>query len=626
MNRITYDTEDLIYYIDPADGKPVRTVVQAAPNVRPQGEWKRTKIRSHAPSALKLSTWVLHGSHIVNTRTEGTDWSFEVVARGVATMPLYLFLILFPIRSTPSFNSLQYPSWPGRCYEYPKHTINSLDASPNRQDKVANPKDGVVFHVNREQARLLRPTKLKVLINGAWDLQNGSHTDKDYVFISFNASQFKGNDDALEARAQQVARWLNLEAYWIDKHYRADAQPSFTDDVHRYCDVVRGAKNVCIVLPNSKPNTMFAYGERLWTLPEVLLARGHEVLVQTMDTTVNQGYRLSLLDMPSRAWCSSPRATDGVDTVNITECFRLLAEHYTGTLTLSRLELIHIALTALRTRSYTAFTDGDVAYALMTLLHKRPAMDPTDSEYEALARLSLANDSDRIVERMICMLQDRRQLNHTSPDKLINKKPAWFGLTDKFGNNLWDIEPVCQVAGICHDGGLVLDGCRGVSIHWSDIPRVKYFTKFSWSRRFASICVRSAALWFLIGAILLGVGVVSAGAIIFVIAMALLFSAPWAVSHLYGGKVWGAVPIMIGFEGTLPLAKIESLCFGNCSGRLNYTPSSGPLSARMLEERIGAEPVIHDASMPAGHRVFTLVDIVSIIFLASRLVGYIALD
>ena len=589
-------------------------VVQAAPSAARQGEWKRTKIRTHAPKALRLSTWVLHGSQIVNTRTEGTSWSFEVVARGIATIPLYMFLIMVPIRPTPSINSFQYPSWPGRCYEYPKHAINRLDARPNREDEVANPRDGVKFHVNREQTRLLRPSKLVVLINGSWKLQRGDQSNKDYVFISFNAKQFSGIENKLEARAQQVAQWLNLEAYWIDKHYRKDAQPSFTDDVHRYCDVVRGAKNVCIVLPNSTPDAMFQYGERLWTLPEVLLARDHEVSVQTMDTQVDQGYELSLLDMPSRAWCPAPVATDGLDKINVTECFRLLAEHYTGTLTLSRLELIHISLTALRTRQYTAFTDGDLAYALMTLLHKRPAMDPTDSEYEALARLSLANDSDRIVERMICMLQDRRELNHTSAENLINNKPAWFGLTDKFGNNLWDIEPVCQVAGICKDGGLILDGCRGISIHWSDIPRVPYLTRFGWSRWFAALFLRSGSLWFLIGTILLGVGVVAAGAIVFIIALALLFSAPWTISHLYGGKVWGAAPILIGFEGTLSLAKIESLCFGNCSGRLNYTPSSGPLSSRMEDERIGAEPAT--TPIPHGQRLFTLIDIVSIRLLA----------
>jgi len=617
LNRITYDTEDLIYYVDPADGKPVRMVVQAAPTAGQQGEWKRTKIRSNAPNALRLSTWVLHGSGPVKIRTEGTDWSFEVVARGVATIPLYLFLIVFPIRSTPTIGSILYPSWPGRCYEYPKHAINSLDASPRRCDMVANPRDGIVYHVNREQARLLRPTKLIVLINGCWQLQSGDSSTKDYVFISFNASQFDGHDTVLEERAREVTKSLNLEAYWIDKHYREDAQPSFTDDVHRYCDVVRGARFVCIILPNSKPEAMFRYGERLWTLPEALLARDHTLLVQTMDTHVTQGKRLSLVDMPSRAWCPITLASDGVEEVKITEYFRLLAEHYTGTLTLSRLELIQISLTALRTRKYRAFTDGDIAYALMTLLHKRPAMDPTDSEYEALARLSLANDSDRIVERMICMLQDRLELKHTPVQDLINDKPAWFSLTDKFGNNLWDIEPVCQVAGICNDGGLILDGCRGISIHWSDIPRVPYLTYFSWSRWFAAIFLRSGPIWFFTGVSLLAAQIVAAGAIFFIIALGLLFSAPWTVSHLYGGKVWGAAPILIGFEGTLPLAKIESLCFGNCSGRLNYTPSSGPLSSRQEEERIGAEPTISDTSVPNGQRLFTLIDIVSIVTLCS---------
>ena len=40
----------------------------------------------------------------------------------------------------------------------------------------------------------------------------------------------------------------------------------------------------------------------------------------------------------------------------------------------------------------------------MGLLRLRPKVDSTDSAFQAFARLSLANDSDLLLERLICTL------------------------------------------------------------------------------------------------------------------------------------------------------------------------------------------------------------------------------
>lgn len=40
----------------------------------------------------------------------------------------------------------------------------------------------------------------------------------------------------------------------------------------------------------------------------------------------------------------------------------------------------------------------------------------------------------------------------------IKGKPAWFNLEDDMGAKMWDIQPLCQVAGVCYDGSLILDG------------------------------------------------------------------------------------------------------------------------------------------------------------------------
>jgi hypothetical protein len=65
----------------------------------------------------------------------------------------------------------------------------------------------------------------------------------------------------------------------------------------------------------------------------------------------------------------------------------------------------------------------------------------------------LSNDSDRIVERMVCMLPVREV-----------GSSSWLGTADAFGANLWDIEPMCQVAGICNDEAVIIDSCHAVPI------------------------------------------------------------------------------------------------------------------------------------------------------------------
>lgn len=71
------------------------------------------------------------------------------------------------------------------------------------------------------------------------------------------------------------------------------------------------------------------------------------------------------------------------------------------------------------------YLPGDMSYALMGLLRRRPMVDRTDSEFQALARLSLANDSDLLLERLICVLP-----------KTLDKN--WIKAEDAWDVNLWD--------------------------------------------------------------------------------------------------------------------------------------------------------------------------------------------
>ena len=109
----------------------------------------------------------------------------------------------------------------------------------------------------------------------------------------------------------------------------------------------------------------------------------------------------------------------------------------------------------------------------------------------------------------------------------------------------------------------------------------------------------------------------------FAVGILLSLIGPFSVRRLYGGQVLQSSPNLIGFEGVLPLSKLEPLIFGNNNGRLSYEASSSPFSYnyRDPKERAGLEPAwIRDSvsnpdglkeiekALPAGHHLFTLVD------------------
>lgn len=68
----------------------------------------------------------------------------------------------------------------------------------------------------------------------------------------------------------------------------------------------------------------------------------------------------------------------------------------------------------------------------MGLLNKRLQANKEDTGFQAFARLSLANDSDQLLERTLCMLPP-------DPDA------PWYEIQDAYGANLWDIKPNCEI-------------------------------------------------------------------------------------------------------------------------------------------------------------------------------------
>jgi hypothetical protein len=259
----------------------------------------------------------------------------------------------------------------------------------------------------------------------------------------------------------------------------------------------------------------------------------------------------------------------------------------------------------------------------MRLLRKRPSMDPSDSEQQALARLCLSNDSDRIIERMLCMLPVQ-DVGSTS----------WIGAADAFGANLWDIEPLCQVAGICNDEAIIIDSSHAASIVWDRVPRIHFKSFKSRAQRLLLAFIASTVIWnplFSFAVVWVIIVYVTALFIPFPSGpeppimrgmrqyarltpwpcLVVGFFAPFCMWYIFNGAVQEVQPWLIGFEGTMPIEKLESIVFGNHAERLEYTASSGLLCSRDNLTRRGIAPVIEPEAIPAGHSIFTLIDTVS---------------
>ena len=636
FGRETFAKKNTLTYISPTESLPKPLMVQATQDTvlnQPQGDWRRVKLKGNVPSVLKISVWALQPS----------NWFLRGVRVILVVIPI-LVLLSLPLEKAWESSEFDdsYTEFPNYCWEYPKHARNRLDTKPHLNG-IAAPKERGDQNLSTK-VRLLRPRILVTYVNGQWVLDTSPQRHQKYLFISYTNIHFPTRHpepqcaEEEKLKVENIARertlGAGLGAYWIDTRCCAPEEEVdlHTADVHRMCDVIRGAEHICIVLPKINLANKKQWGARMWTLPEALLARKQELIFASPKNIEV----LSKLDMTDEVW------DDGESVDGEHQSTRLLAEHFSSVLTLGRLELFSVALDALSHRSQSGdFSQGDVAYALMGLLHYRIPLDRSDTLFQALARLSLANDSDRLIERMVCMLPNYSRYESKGSHN------TFLELTeqDEFGSQLWDIEPLCQVAGVGYgDGDVILDSCRGVSIRWKSFPQMKYKRSAGFWKLVSEVVLRSGAYWAALGLALMikyiwsyvndegsfvgnleewyaseqysrDVGLVFLGSLAIVFALLLTLGAPSAVRKLYGGRVMQSAPWLVGFEGTLPSDKLEEIIFGNSGGRLSYAPSSTPLSYRQSEDRIGAEPGwVRDRTehspppLPKGHRFYTLVD------------------
>lgn len=322
-----------------------------------------------------------------------------------------------------------YARAPRNAFENPSSMIHSTDA---------------VKQVQPVAERVLRPRFLCFINdNGNVTIEDverwtADHAGEslDYLFIAYTAQQFShdSNDDkeALHVIAQRATKDAGLRAYWIGCSCMPNGR-ELEQDVYRISDVIRGAKSLVIAVgPSSTARTteqmLQQWGSRMWTYPEVLLCPESSIKVYSRSS--KGAKTLSKTQFATTVWTDGPVS-------------RQLVDHYEGNLILSRLELVTLALMCLYSRKTSEYLRGDHSYALMGLLRLRPKVDSSDSAFQAFARLSLANDSDMLLERLIFTLPK-------SPEQ------HWSIMDDAWDVKLWDIYPTCQVAGVGHDDTVII--------------------------------------------------------------------------------------------------------------------------------------------------------------------------
>ncbi|KAH8880111.1 hypothetical protein GQ53DRAFT_670571 [Thozetella sp. PMI_491] len=431
----------------------------------------------------------------------------------------------------------------------------------------------------------------------------------------------------------EAAKSAGLRAVWIDVLCLEKDTAIF--DSHRICDIARGSNRMVIAveqkvsdrlggavlpkLPEGLDDLLQEWAARLWTLPEMLLAPAHHgfEIYAFVDTA-----RL-LTHIPKRNMAERAYGVDG-------RMVRELVDHMEGNLHLTQIELLTRGLDVVMKRPKSQYMNADAIYALMTLSRRRPKPDTNTSEFKAFSRLSLLNDSNLLLERLICILPRCRGT-------------PWHDMQDYWGARLWDIYPMCQVAAVEDDDTVMLDGAFGASIEWGRLSRVGFLKRKTAWRTVADIFVRSAPGWLLIGIVTLatyakpidvytGLGgvkkttnpFIAVGIVFFLIGVATVAVLPYALLSLYRGKFWSTQAMFFGLEGTVTdLDWLEKQLFGFSEGRLKWSPYASTQTRHRIktagehinDECEGEMPVELPLEVATGlspmiepDRLFTLVD------------------
>ncbi|KAI4283537.1 MAG: hypothetical protein L6R35_005134 [Caloplaca aegaea] len=621
------------YYLSPFDGHLAKLFVQSTQEIydaSPNSTWRRTFIRNRSPLILQIANWALQSLPTDGREPSGQDMAMAAL-KWVPSCAAILFLMIFPVSVAGEVrNNGKYDALPYKFWGYPYHARNPredkrdlriswpghshLSATPSApQGRTSKSALNPISERPIEPKYLcfLKSTEgVDILEVSQW--RRDHHTAATYVLVSYTSEHFRTEEEQLFLHdvGEHAARRAGAQAYWVSCSCLGSTDDEKQDNVWRISDVVRGARSMVIAVadvsgqeqPSLNTTALRQWGTRVWTLPEVLLTPSNsEIEVYNRSTG---------LDAPMKVYKRNFASLWGDAAIS-----RELIDHYEGNLTLSSLELVTIALKCLHSRQKGFHLPGDMAYALMGLLRRRPTVVKSDTAFQAFARLSLANDNDLLLERLICTLPK-------------SSSQPWYDMDDQWNVSLWDILPSTQVCGIADNNTVIIDGCYAAAIRWKAFAAVANLTRDSWGRFFFRYLFRSTSYFFIVGISLVAAGaagvgasLTAVGAILLTIALLVILGSPYIIRKLYTGKLWGTQAWFFGFEGYMDISTLEEHIFGADMGHLKWSTNGSPLSmhtANEYGECIGQDPTSNaetaekvkraiNAQM-GEQRIFTLVD------------------
>ena len=231
--------------------------------------------------------------------------------------------------------------------------------------------------------------------------------------------------------------------------------------------------------------------------------------------------------------------------------------------------------------------------------------DYSEDELGALACLSMANNNDRIVERMVSLLPHQ-----------INPATRWYANDDIYGANLWDVQPEIQVAGVTENGAVVLDGCKAASIRWKDFPQVA-LAKSDLVRQTVAQFICYLSWLFIIAGAAVWTTTIVGGIVLVVCGSAILLLSPWMYMFSDSGRVTDPQLWLIGVKGVLDINKAAIHLYGRgIRGqyrRLDYTPSGSEFAVPEQDLFRNRSGVQYDCALEAAHgpqvgRMYMLID------------------
>ncbi|KAG9315405.1 hypothetical protein JVU11DRAFT_4555 [Chiua virens] len=606
-------------YISPTTGKCRPLVVQAVhPKHRQNIERIEVRVGDNTPKARKLALWlVLHA-----------PYRLEDLPMWLVRWAWFTLALIWPF-NVPKHTGL-YPAYLSRYYGQLWIARSSREHSERRKKlgiKAVEPVREITHGAHPNQLFIHNP------VSNSWDVCSDSNIIKQqrYIAISYVYKDIvpEGTDGPTELRLKQefltevqaVVESLNESAYWIDITLIDSAAirkfPEKVDkDLYRMADVYRSAQFTLIMLspppPVTEKEAWLKYGERLWTLPEALLSRELRFRFRAGDVTP-----ITLHQLANRAYVHLAEESAIVNAYGLRDPLERL----------ERLSLLKAALWRRESSNLKRILEkqeqgfepvfmAERVYALMGFFEHRIHPHAKETMLQALVRLSMANDNDRLVERMVCLLPP--------PSPGIPQTACWYAEQDEWGANLWDIEPEIQVVGMTEDHALILGGCRAAAIRWKDFPSIAFATRPSLKRTIANYLPN--IFWeILIAGILLEIVYSNSGATpagvhaLLIIGILLMLLAPLLVAYGASGRIVHAQPWLIGVRGLISVEEASDLLYGGsvfALPRTSYSASGTPLSRTETGQFRRGDKIQLDLLKPRDGRreaddLYTLVDTLS---------------